>query len=265
MSKEDNSEPIDPNPSVKQQETESTKDDNEEEYLEDIRIELKDMYDSRVNFMNSVNQIKNRRINLALILTQFFCRYSTTQIIVFLSAATVLVILQGVQTFLGAFPHSTLYMGVLMTFLTLAFIVVTLKNILSALEDIKRIKQDYCSLGFLIAKKNDSNDESSDKTSYTPMIAYKDCFDMIRTLKMSDKQYKKYYLVPVLMLFLDRKKPNKVTIFEDMPLNISYEYKKQTFTQSWKFALVTLIPAAMIVLYSISVYMSYIAYTTLHQ
>lgn len=259
--KEEKNESLDQNSNVNQQEQEPTQGDNEEEYLEDFKVELEEMYESRVNFMNSVNQIKNRHINLPLILTQFFSRYSVNQIIVFLAAAAVLAV---VQALVRSSSHLSLFIGVVMTVLMIAFAVVTLKNIFSALTDIRRIKRGFCCIGYQIVKKKDKN-ESSEDVPPNPIVAYKDYANMIRTLTFPEEKFKKYYLLPVLMLFLDYGSPCKVTVFEDMPKNISYEYKTQTFTQEWKELKYTLIPAAMTLLYAMSMYMSYIAYTTLHQ
>ena len=260
--KEENNESLDQNSNANQQEQESTQGDNEEEYLEDFKVELEEMYESRVNFMNSVNQIKNRHINLTLILTQFFSRYSVKQIIVFLAAAAVLVV---VQALVRSSSHLTLFIGVVMTVLMIAFAVVTFKNILSALTDIRRIKRGFCCIGYQIVKKKDKDDESAGDVPPNPIIAYKDYANMIRTLRFPEEKFKKYYLLPVLMLFLDYGSPCKVTVFEDMPKNISYEYKAQTFTQDWKELKYTLIPAAMMLLYAMSMYLSYAAYTTLYQ
>ena len=258
--KEEKNESLNQNSNGNQQEP--TQGDNEEEYLEDFKVELEEMYESRVNFMNTVNQIKNRHINLALILTQFFSRYSVKQTIVFLSAAAVLVV---VQALVRSSAHLTLYIGVVMSILMIAFAVVTFKNILSALTDIRRIKRGFCCIGYQIVKKKDKDDESSEDVPPNPIVAYKDYANMIRTLTFPEEKFKKYYLLPVLMLFLDYGSPCKVTVFEDMPKNISYEYKTQTFTQDWKELKYTLIPAAMALLYAMSMYMCYIAHTTLHQ
>lgn len=243
----------------------STEEENEEEFLEGFKAELEEMYESRVNFKNSVNQYNNRHVNLALVLTQFFSRYSVNQIIVFLAVSTSLVAVQGLQALTGKFPQLTLVTGFLMTILMIAFAVVTLKNIVAALTDIRRIKRGFCCIGYQIVKKKDKNDKSSDDQSHHPIIAYKDSANMIRTLTFPEEQFKKYCLLPVLILFLDNNIPHGVTIFEDLPKDVSYEYKNQTFTQEWKELVYTLIPIAMIVLYAISMYLCYIAYTTLNQ
>ena len=262
---EDNSESTDQSSDMDQREKEASEDDNDEESLNDLKLHLEEMYESSVSFMNIINQTPKRHVNLALILTQFFSRYSSAQKIGFLTAATALVTAQGVNAYWGSFSHSTLYIGCLMAVLMLAFIGVTIKYILSALVDIRRIKHGFCSLGYQIVNRNDNNNETSDASSRSPVIAYKDYSAMIRTMRFPKEDHKKYFILSVLALFLDNNDPYKATLFDDMPRQISYEFKTQSFTQEWKDALCALFPCAMTVLFAISMYMSYIAYTTLHQ
>lgn len=260
---ENNDKSIDLNFNAEQRDQETPEDDNNEP-LNDLKEQLEEIYDARIHFMNAVNQIKKRKVNLALIIIQFFSRYDITHIIGFLGAGISVVILQGLSAAESHF-QSTLLIGVMITMLMTVFLIVTLINVFSALSDIKRIKQGFCTMGYQIVERKDSDDESSDNSSLPPIIAYKDNVNMIRTIKFPDLQNKKYFVTPVLTLFLDNNNPYKVTLFDDMPRNITYEYKSQTFTQEWKDAICTLVPAAMIIIFSISAYFSYVAYTMLHQ
>lgn len=209
-------------------------------------------------FIDAINETRNRRINLAMLLTQLFARYRKEQIFFFLGAALLILIIQGVCSLFTFNATVHLILGSLMALLTLLFAIVTLKNVVTALTDIWRLKRCYCTAGYQIIPQRG---ESSEETLYPTLIAYKDYDGMIRTLKFP-KDYKKYLSETVLLLYLDKNDPYKVTCFLDLPGKISYDHNKHAYAQSWKGAIFTLVPMAMIAICSISLYLSYIAFTS---
>lgn len=258
---EENKELIDNNASADMPEQESSEDDVNDDSMETLKVRLEEIYRTRLYFIDIINQTNNRHVNLALIITQFFSRYSVTQIIAFLLIASGIVVLQGTGAFTGTFANSNLFLGALMTVVMIAFVVITLKNIISALIDIRRLKRGFGCLGYQIVYNNNDNEKTSSDPSSPPLIAYKDNVNMIRTLAFPKEPYKRYFMLPVLILFLDCNNPYKVTFFDDLPRDISYENKTQSFTQEWTGALYALVPIAMTVLFIISLYLSRAAIT----
>ena len=230
-------------------------------------------YQSRCYFIDLINQANKRRVNLALILTQFFSRYSYEQKGSFLIFAFGIVLIQIVNAYLSSFSQKTLFFGVLMTVTMIAFFVVTIQKIISALIDIRRLKRGFCAMGYQIVYDNNDddndngndNDDSQNESQHPSLIAYKDSADMIRTLEFPKKNKERFFIPAVLAIFLDDSNPYKVTILDSLPMDISYDNKTETFIQSWRGLKTAIFPAVMLILYAISMYMSYAAYTTLHQ
>ena len=265
MSNENNnSESIDLKSNLTQENQRSTEKNDDETAQDDRFAKLEEEFGASVYFMNAVNEVQNRHINLPLILIQFFSRYSSAQKNVFLAAALILVLIQGDKAWNSA-CQSTLLIGCLMAVLMIAFVVVTLKHIVSAVKDIWLLKKGTCSIGYLIVNRNDNGDVILDDPENPPLIAYKDCANMIRTMKISEEQYNTFNGVPILELFLDPKNPSRVASFKNLPRKITYSFVEQTFTQKWKDVLSAFFPLAMTVLFAMSMYMSYAAYTMLHQ
>lgn len=209
-------------------------------------------YASRIRLIDTINQTSRRRINLAMFLTQLFARYHKSQIYFFLGGALLILIIQIACSMFTSNETVHFLLRTLMTIFTSIFAIVTINNVINALSDIGRLKRCYCTAGYQITSKKD--DESAEEPVSPILIAYKDYDDMIRTLKFPS-DYKKYFTEPVLILFLDKADPYKVTILLDLPGITSYDENSQTFTQSWKGAIFTLVPIAMIIMYAISLYL----------
>lgn len=252
MSEEkENHEPIDLLAFTAQLESLTEEELNDETILDKLNHVTND-FNYHVFFINAVNETDNRRINLAMFLTQLFARYSKPQIFFFLGAALLILIIQGVCSLftLNATVHFLL--GLLMAIIMVLFAIVTLNYVIAALTDIWRLKRCYCTAGYQVTPKKD---ESSEGEIPTPeLIAYKDYDGMIRTLRFPE-DYKKYLSEPVLILYLDKNDPYKVTFFSDLPGSISYDSNTQTYAQSWKGAIFALVPVAMIIMYAISLYL----------
>lgn len=264
MSKEDKNASIDTNSADERLNQELLLVQKNKESLAKIKPQLEEVYSTRICFTNEVNEANNRRVNLPLVLAQFFGRYSAAQIIGFLTGAVFLIAIQGKQLESDSSVSTILFMGTLTTILMIAFIGITLKNVISAMKDIRRIKNGFCSLGYQILISDEDNQAKSGTESFQLLIAYKDYADMIRTINLPVKDYKKYFPSPVLELFLDNSNPHNVTFLDVMPKDISYNSQTKLFYQSWKELVYTLFPIAMIILYAISMHMCYIAYAAHH-
>lgn len=272
MSKEENSELNNLDQNIETLAQIQSNDNPSEEILGKFSKLLTENYKSRCFYINLINQSKPRRVNWALIFTQCFARYSLVQIITFLAAAAVLAVIQAIGLTCNS-ALTILVTGFIMSILMIAFAVITLKNIISALIDVKRLKYGYCSAGFLIVyeRNEDDSEDNNDKDNATaedsrpPIIAYKDSADMIRTIDFPKGNKDIYFAPAILTLFVDNANPYKVTFLDAMPLNISYNSDANAFNQSWKELKYALIPIAMIILCIISMYMSCAAFTTLNQ
>lgn len=262
---EENAKPTDFNscPDPDSNQDNSTKDSDNNEAIMDVRNRLYEMYKLHVFYMDLINQTPKRKVNCAMYLTQLFGRYSNKQIIIFLSAALALVVIQILCMVLGASSRLILLLSALTAAVTLVFTCITLNGVWSAVKEIRLLKKGYCCIGYPIISEDLEKDlDNSNPKKIT--IAYKDSFNMIRALEISVKKNGKF-IPSVFLIFMDFDNPYEVALFDFMPLEISYERNQQTFTQKWKGTLYTLVPAAMAILYAISFYLGYIAYTTLHQ
>lgn len=258
MSEEkENNEPVDLL-NFKTQVESLTEDDLNDETIFDKLNYISNDFNYRMFFIDAINETNNRRINLAMFLTQLFARYSKPQIFFFLGAALLILIIQGVCSLFTFNAIVQFLLGFLMAVLTLVFAIVTVNNVIAALTDIWRLKRCFCAAGYQITSKKD---DSSEDALSSVLIAYKDYDGMIRTKKFPEN-CRKYFIEPVLILFLDNNNPYKVTYLLDMPGSISYDNNTQTYTQSWKKTIYVLVPIAMTVLCSISFYLSYIAFTS---
>lgn len=230
-----------------------TEDDINDDTIFDKLNHVTNDFNYRMFFIDSVNETDNRRINMAMVLTQLFARYRKQQIFFFLGAALLILIIQGVCSLITLNATVHFLFGLLMAIIMILFAIVTINNVIAALTDLWRIKRCYCTAGYQITPQKD---ESSEEEFPTPeLIAYKDYDGMIRTLRFPDN-FKKYLSEPALILYLDKNDPYKVTYLLDLPGAISYDSNTQTYIQSWKGALYALVPVAMIIMYAISLYLS---------
>lgn len=240
-------------------------DSQEEKAFIEFRNSLQEEYKLRAFYMDLINEQSKRRINWAMLLTQFFGRYSKVEAICFLGIAAVLLTIQFLTYFFGWSSALVLITGVLMTALMFWFAFVAVNYFLSALYDIRLLKRGYCSLGYQHVRPEVA--ESTPDNSYPSsiMVAYKDKFGMIHTKDIPTKQQRMFFMPPVLMVFADVANSDKITFLEAVPREIQYDKSRQMFTQEWKCALYALVPIAMIILYSISFRLSCIANMSLHQ
>lgn len=250
--------PADPNESSMEtddSDLESSFDIQEEKAFIEFKNNLQEEYKLRVFYMDLFNESSNRRINLAMLLTQLFGRYSNKETIFFLSAALVLISIQSVIVYFELPSALVLMMCLFMTVLMFVFSYAAINYFLSALHDIKLLKRGYCSVGYQLVRPEVA--ETMPDNSYPPsiMVAYIDFAGMIRTKDISTKQHRLFFIPPVLMTFIDVADPYNLAFFDAIPHELQYDKKNQIFIQEWKSALYALVPVAMVIMYAISLYL----------
>ena len=252
-----------PDDDSQDQSEELTPEEEEErnQFLAMVRANMQEEYQSREFYADEINQAEKRSVNWQLLITQIFSRYTRTELCIFGIGFGIVLLLQ-ILIFCDQPEYDLIvFMSIPATLLFISFIYVTIQKIRLALTDIRRMKREFCTLGFLVKVNKTKRSGFIDDTDVDVMtIAYKDKANMIHTVDIATDKLDVFTQIPAMLLFVEDNDPKKITFVENMPHGIRYDVETQRFLQELKACLWALVPVMATLLYIAILILSYVAY-----